>query len=164
MAKKSKIQQALELSGAELPIKNAGHSRIHNRAISKAGRYAKMADKQENKMASLLDTLSAIKKAVPKLSAYLEGKVPADVAFSSIAPASLFKLVEIMGSGESEKNQLDAAKHLLALAGHTPTQKHEIGRMDASTPKEALVSLIMGNKKALSESGIEVEDDDQNKA
>ncbi len=101
-----------------------------------------------------------MRRAAPKLYAFLQGTIPAEVAFASIAPASLMKLVEIMGGGESEKNQLDAAKTLLGLAGFTAVQKHEIGRVDATTPKEALVSLIMGNKKNLDAAGIDVVDDD----
>ncbi len=150
MAKKSKIDQALTLT-AGIPRERPGTKRAN---------FAKKANDHQNQVADMLDTLAAVKRAAPKLFDFLQGKIPADVAFSSIAPASLMKLVEIMGGGESEKNQLDAAKHLLALAGHTPTQKHEIGRVDASTPKEALVSLIMGNKKNLEASGIEVEDDE----
>lgn len=108
----------------------------------------------------LVDNVSALRKAVPKLDAYLEGKIPADVAFAALGPAAIQTLTKIMAYGESEKNQMDAAKHILALAGFTPSQKHEISRVDANTPKEALVSLIMGNKKGLEAAGIEVVDDD----
>lgn len=157
MAKKlSKIDKALNLT--------LGHNAPRTSENKKNNRYARSASKQHGRELSLLDaidTYRAIQKAVPNLAKFLEGKIPADIAFSSIAPASLMKLVEIMGAGESEKNQLDAAKHLLSLAGHTPTQKHEIGRIDASTPKEALVSLIMGNKKNLDAAGIEIMEDDE---
>ncbi len=115
----------------------------------------------EHRLVELVDTVSALRKAVPKLQDYLDGKVTAETAFSALGPAALYELARVMAHGESEKNKMDAAKHILGLAGFTPSQKHEISRVDANTPKEALVSLIMGNKKALDAAGIEVIEDDE---
>jgi hypothetical protein len=54
-------------------------------------------------------------------------------------------------------------KTMLALAGHTATQKHEItGRVDPATPKAALMAMIRGSAKDLAAEGIEIVDDDEN--
>lgn len=126
--------------------------------------YHQQKDHMEVRLVELVDNVKALRKFVPKLDEYLAGKIPADVAFASLGPAALQTLARIMAYGESEKNQMDAAKHLLGLAGYTPSQKHEISRVDANTPKEALVSLILGNKKTLEASGIEIVEDDESES
>lgn len=142
--------------GGELKSRPRGKKNI-------ASHNAQKAHSMESRLCEMVDTLTALRKAMPRLQDYVDGKISADIAFSHIAPASLIKLVKIMSEGESEKNQLDAAKHLLALAGHIPAQRHEVSRVDVSTPKEALVSLILSNRKNLEAHDIEVVDDEQDK-
>lgn len=131
---------------------------IHTANHAKSGGQART---KEEWLVEAMDNKGKLLKLADIFEKLSQNKIDIVTAFGSVSPAMFLEMTQIAVSGESEKNRLDAAKHLLALAGHTPTQRHEIGRLDPNTPKEALISLIAGAKKDLGDVGIEIVDDDE---
>lgn len=113
----------------------------------------------EHRMARALDIKLHAEKIAGILEKLESGKLDAQGLFEGVSNQVAVNLLQIAVSGDNEKNRLDATKHLLALAGHNPAQKHQFERIDPNTPKEALISMIAGSKKDLSQSGIEIIDD-----
>ncbi len=114
----------------------------------------------EDDMIAAIDFRKGVDKMRPLLEKLVEDKFDPTSFFGAVSKYAAAELSSIAFTGEKEKNRLDALKHLLSLGGHTPTQKHEIGRIDSSTEKEALMSIIRGAQKDLLTEGIEFVDDD----
>jgi hypothetical protein len=113
----------------------------------------------EQRMIRALDMKMHADKLVGILEKLDSGKLDVHGLFEGVSNQAAINLLSIAIGGDNERNRLDATKHLLALAGHNPAQKHQIERVDPNTPKEALLSMIAGSKKDLDRSGIEIVDD-----
>jgi hypothetical protein len=113
----------------------------------------------EHRLAASLDIKLNVEKLIPILERLDCGKIDVRGLFDAVSNEAALSLLKIALDGDNEKNKLDATKHLLALAGHNPAQKHEISRLDPNTPKEALLAMISGSKKDLEKAGIELVDD-----
>jgi len=128
----------------------------------RGNRYAAMHDKEDS-MIDAIDMRRNMEKLIPLLDKFGQGKLDVRGFLGGVEGHLLRELLLIAFSGDSEKNKLDALKHLLGIAGHSPTQKHEIGRLDPQTPKEALLAMIRGSKRDLEDEGIRVVEDDDTK-
>lgn len=117
----------------------------------------------EDTMIDMIDDKAMLKRLAPIIHKLDEGKMDVTTAIQKASKLAFMKGLRMMMMSSSDKVVADLAKHFLALAGHTPTQKIELGRIDPETPREALVSMISGASKDLKEEGIEVIDDRQDK-
>jgi hypothetical protein len=115
----------------------------------------------EDDMIAAIDFRKDIAKMRPLLEKLVSDKFDPTSFFSSVSKFAAAELASVAFTGEKEKNRLDALKHLLALGGHTATQKHEISRVDPNTEKEALMSIVRGAQKDLLAEGIEIVDDSE---
>lgn len=115
----------------------------------------------EDNMIDAIDFRRGVEKLGPILEKLVSEKFDPTTFFGQISRFAAAELASVAFTGEKEKNRLDALKHLLALGGHTATQKHEISRIDPHTEKEALLSIVRGAKKDLLTQGIEIVDDDK---
>lgn len=111
-------------------------------------------------MVRAIDSKRRLEKLAELLYKLDEGLIDVGGFASGVSKETIKNLLEIALEGESEKNRLDATKHLLGLAGHTVAQKHEVSRVDPNTPKESLIAMIKGSDKDLAKAGIEIVDDD----
>ena len=105
------------------------------------------------------DSKRQFDKLMPILEKLNKGQLDVSGMFGETSAHAAVELLRIALAGDSERNRLDAVKHLLALGGHNPSQKHEISRVDPDTPKAAILSMLEGMKKDLAEAGVEVIDD-----
>jgi hypothetical protein len=115
----------------------------------------------EDDMIAAIDFRKDVVKLKPILEKLVEDKFDPTSFFSAVSKFAAAELASVAFTGEKEKNRLDALKHLLALGGHTATQKHEISRIDPNTEKEALMSIVRGAQKDLLAEGIEIVDDSE---
>jgi len=115
----------------------------------------------EDDMIAAIDFRKDVAKMRPLLEKLVSDKFDPTSFFSSVSKFAAAELASVAFTGEKEKNRLDALKHLLALGGHTATQKHEISRVDPNTEKEALMSIVRGAQKDLLAEGIEIVDDSE---
>lgn len=122
-----------------------------------------IANSKEDSLIEAIDLRRDIAKLVPFLEKLDKGALDVRGFVDGISPQLLKQMLLVAFNGESEKNRLDSLKHLLGIAGHSPTQKHEIGRLDPETPKQALISMLRGAKRDLQDEGIEVVEDDSDK-
>lgn len=113
----------------------------------------------EDSMADYLDNKRAYEKMAPFIEELMDGRMGVKDFITKMNPAAAVNLAKMALGSESEKIMLDAIKHMLGIDGHVPTQKHEIGRLDPETPKNAILSQISGMTKELAEAGIEIIDD-----
>lgn len=152
---KQAMQAILGSLPAERVYQRTAVGRGSKNHANRAADYANYEDALVNAIDMKRD-IELVAKIFKKID---DGTIDVTGLFHGTSPVVAKKLLYIALNGESEKNRLDALKHLLALAGHSPAQKHEISRVDPSTPKEALLSLIAGQMRELKDEGIEVEDD-----
>lgn len=131
------------------------HTRIHR---GKQDHYLTDATIEDDMIAAI-DFRKEIVRMRPILEKLLDDKFDPTAFFGQVSKFAAAELTSMAFTGEKEKNRLDALKHLLALGGHTATQKHEISRVDPNTEKEALISIVRGAKKDLLAEGIEIVDD-----
>ncbi len=117
----------------------------------------------EDSMIEMIDDKAMLKRLAPILHKLDQGKMDVTTAIQKASKLAFMKGLKMMMLSSSDKVVADLAKHFLALAGHTPTQKLELGRIDPDTPREALMSMISGSTKDLKDEGIEVIDDRQDK-
>lgn len=110
-------------------------------------------------MIEAVDFKRGMDKMLPLLEKLVEDKFDPGTFFAGMSKFAAAELASVAFTGEKEKNRLDALKHLLALGGHTATQKHEISRVDPGTEKAAMLSIIRGAAKDLQAEGIEIVDD-----
>jgi hypothetical protein len=113
----------------------------------------------EDTVAEFLDTKRDLKDLYPILKKLTQGQIDVNTALQMTSPMAFMQAIKLMLLSQSDKVKSDLAKHLLALSGHTPTQKVELGRIDTDTPKQALLAMIKGSEKNLLEEGIEIIDD-----
>jgi hypothetical protein len=113
----------------------------------------------ENNLVNSLDCWRDIQKMTKLLTQMDKGEIDLQSFFQGFSTEAAKTLILTAISGENEKNQLEAAKHLLALSGHAPSQKLQVERIDPDTPKQALISMLMGSRDALADEGIIIEDD-----
>lgn len=116
---------------------------------------------KEEELVSAIDDLRALRSLAPMAIKLLAGKLSVAQALNKVGPESLVTLMKLAFSeSTSEKVRADVLKHMLALNGHSPTQKHQIERLvDENTSKEALLAIISGAAKDLKSSGLELIDD-----
>lgn len=115
----------------------------------------------EDNMIEAIDFRRGLERLQPILEKLVEDKFDPTSFFGAVSKFAAAELASVAFTGEKEKNRLDALKHLLALGGHTATQKHEISRVDPNTEKEALISIVRGARKDLLAEGIEIVDDSE---
>jgi hypothetical protein len=106
-----------------------------------------------------MDDLAAMKRLAPTILKLVNKKITLTQAIQDTSSESLIMLMKLAFSEGSDKVKADVLKHLLALAGHSPAQKHQIERVDVNTPKEALLAMINGASADLQKEGIELDDD-----
>lgn len=155
-----KSKRLLErLANEEIGVgKKAYQNQNHSEASKNAQRYK---DDYEDKMISMLDQKNALLKLAPILKRLDKGTLDVQGAVEELAPRVLMEQMKILYSDHTtDKVKLDAIKHLLGVAGFAPSQKHEIGRLDPSTPRSSILSILEGAGKDLSAAGIEIVDDD----
>ena len=115
----------------------------------------------EDAMIAALDLKADVELVADAIRKLRRQKLTPEGVARALAGTSIVELTRIMMRGESDKTRLDATKHMLALGGLSPTQKHEISRADPEMPKQQLIAQIMGARKDLKAAGIEVMDDDK---
>jgi hypothetical protein len=115
--------------------------------------------KQEEDLVGAIDDLRAIQRLAPTILKLTKRKISLEQAMRETAPEALLMLMKLAFSEGSDKVKADVLKHMLALAGHSPAQKHQIERVDPNTPKDSLIAMIAGASKDLEKEGFEVDDD-----
>lgn len=115
-------------------------------------------EKAENSIIDLIDMKDAIRRMLPYFRKMDQKKLDVAGLFQGISP-EMAKILTVLAFGaDSEKVRADSAKTLLALAGHTPINKHAVAAVDPTQPREALISLIQGALSGSKE--IEIVDDE----
>ena len=160
---KALIQQVLSPNEGEKVYSGTRDERISQKGRFQKNFASEFANRKEDSMIDAIDMRRNMQRLVPLLDKFGEGRLDIQGFLSGVSGHLLRELLVIAFSAESEKNKLDALKHLLGIAGHSPTQKHAIERLDPATPKEALLSMIRGSKRDLEDEGIEVVEDDEAK-
>lgn len=117
------------------------------------------AGEKEDQLINALDDLEAIKRLAPTVMKLTKRKITLEQAIRETSPDAFMMLLKLGFSEGSDKVKADVLKHMLALAGFSPAQKHQIERVDPNTPKEALLAMITGASSDLAKEGIMVEDD-----
>lgn len=117
------------------------------------------AGQKEDELINALDDLEAIKRLAPTILKLTKKKITLEQAIRETSSDAFMMLMKLGFSEGSDKVKADVLKHLLALAGFSPAQKHQIERLDSNTPKEALIAMISGAAGELEKEGIEVDDD-----
>jgi hypothetical protein len=163
-AKKSQLEKWAEI--AKDPDENV--KRIRDRQMNQDQRIIPKrrssigsfrADAKEDELINALDDLAAIKRLAPTILKLTKKKITLEQAIRETSSDAFMMLMKLGFSEGSDKVKADVLKHLLALAGHSPAQKHQIERVDSNTPKEALLAMITGASSDLEKEGIEIEDD-----
>jgi len=157
----TEIEQALTLKEKELKKESYQRQKQRNHVKNHRGKqdYSLTDAVIEDNIIDAIDfrrEFSQMKNILEKLAV---DKTDPLTFCSEMSKFALMQLSSIAFTGEKEKNRLDAQKHLLALAGLNPTQKHEVSRLDPETPKSALMSIVRGSMKDLEAEGIEIVDD-----
>jgi hypothetical protein len=117
------------------------------------------ADQREDELINAIDDLYAIKRIAPTILKLQKKKISLEQAIRDTSSDAFIMLMKLAFSEGSDKVKADVLKHMLALAGHSPAQKHQIERIDSSSSKEALLAMISGAAKDLEKEGITVDDD-----
>lgn len=115
--------------------------------------------KAEDDVIAAIDDLNALRRLAPTILKLTTKKISLEQAIRDTSSDSFIMLLKLAFSEGSDKVKADVLKHLLALAGHSPAQKHQIERLDSNTPKEALLAMISGATSELAKEGIEIDDD-----
>lgn len=156
------LQRAELEPGEKLYGKNYEH-----RDRTAGSRKSSAHDRSNSREDSLIEAIDMRKdiEIVARIFEKLDkGNVDLGGLFQGVSGPIAKKLIYIAIAGESEKNQLDAQKHLLALAGHSPIAKHAVATVDPNAPREALISMLLGTKDVLSKEGVEIVDDTKDDA
>lgn len=160
MERGKKGKRAARVMGAELDPGEKLYAKTYtSRSTSPRQTAYDSSVARENAMIDMIDFKRDMDKLLNIFQKIDEGKLDVQGMFHGLSPIVAKKLIKIAILGESEKNQLDAAKHLLGLAGHSVVAKHALATVDVTQPKEALIAMILGGKEALAKSDIEVIDD-----
>ena len=140
-------------------IKESQNGSLPN-AVPKPIRQTVEARRQEEMVINAIDDLRAMRRLAPLILKMQSGKMSVEKALKTVSPDALSMLLMMAFSKEtSDKVQADVLKHILALSGHSATQKHQIERIDPNVPREALMAMIAGSKDELKKEGIEIVDD-----
>lgn len=140
------------------PVKDVDY-RANGHSSDRQSAAWRKKNQVEDMMIDLIDNKAALKKILPILERLDAGKMDVTTALQKASKLAFAEGLKLLFLSQSDKVKADLAKHFLALAGHTPTQKLELGRMDPETPKSALLAQLAGSKKDLEQAGIEVIDD-----
>jgi hypothetical protein len=132
---------------------------LGNKTQDKARHELHNPSAYEDAMVNALDELEALKRVMPIVAKIAKKKIPLEQAFKEVSGDAFIMLLKLAFSEENSKVQADVLKHIMALAGFNPAQKHEISKVDPDTPKEALINLIAGAQKDLAAENIEIVDD-----
>jgi len=101
--------------------------------------------RQEQMMVEAIDDLRALKRLGPIALKLQSKKMTLEQAIRESTNDSFLLLMKLAYSeATSDKVKADVLKHMLALAGHNPSQKHQIERIDPDTSREALLAMING--------------------
>lgn len=115
---------------------------------------------REDMMLELIDNKRAVEKLVNWVDKLQNAKTDVQSFFGGLAPEVAIELAAmIFNPKTSEKTKLAAVQDLLDRAGHGKVQKHALATVDASTSKEAILSLISGKAGKIPD--IEIIDDDE---
>lgn len=114
---------------------------------------------KEDAIIEALDQRMHIEKLVDLAEKLDKRQLDPSQALTQMSPMMVIELLKLALAGQSENTRFNAVLEWLDRAGYTKVQKHAIATVDASQPKEALLSLIMGAKKELEKQGIQVVDD-----
>lgn len=128
-------------------------------SLSRKEKLHDLKHEAEDKMIDLIDLKRELRYLAPIYEKLSKGQIDVQGAINKSSKIAWAKVMQLLLFSNSEKVQADVAKHMLALAGHSPTQKIELGRIDPETPKQALIAEITGATKELKDEGIEVVDD-----
>lgn len=162
--KRNKITEAARLAqGQELDPGEklyGGEVTFRNRtAATKRTAAHDRANIREDSLIEAIDMRKDIEMVARIFEKLDNGNVDLSGLFQGVSGPIAKKLIYIAIAGESEKNKLDAQKHLLALAGHSPVAKHAVATIDPNAPREQLISMLLGTKDALAKEGVELVDD-----
>lgn len=125
-----------------------------------AGDRYHAAQMEEDALIEFIDFKRAIRHLAPIMEKLQKRKMSVRDAFEEISSAAFMETAKLMFSeSTSEKVKADLLKYVLGVSGHVPSQKIEVGRLDPSMPKEALISLIAGARKDLEKENIDIIDD-----
>lgn len=113
---------------------------------------------QEEKMIEAIDDLRAMKRLAPTVLKLLSGKIPLERAIKESSNETFLMLMKMAFTEGNPKVKSNILMHMLALAGYSATQKHQIERVDPDTPRDALLSIIAGAREDLIKEGIEMAD------
>jgi hypothetical protein len=128
-------------------------------SLSRKEKLHDLKHQAEDQMIDLIDLKRELRYLAPIYEKLSKGQIDVQGAINKSSKIAWAKVMQLLLFSNSEKVQADVAKHMLALAGHSPTQKIELGRIDPETPKQALIAEITGATKELKDEGIEVVDD-----
>lgn len=129
----------------------------------KKANFASGKNYTEESLIEALDAKRDVEKLAVLFTKLQEGKIDLQGVFQEMSPLMVKNTLMMALNGESEKNRLDAQKHMQALAGLVPVTKHAIATVDAGQSREALISQIMGTKKALKKEGIVIVEEEEKK-
>lgn len=118
------------------------------------------ADEVEDQIISAIDFQNSFNQALPILKKLHDKKISIKKAMELAGPLAVgefFKLA--LGTATSERVKADLLKHMLAIAGVQPSQRIEVARVDADTPREALIAIIEGAAKEVKDLGVELVED-----
>lgn len=135
---------------------------VEHRARTNSNKNRTIENYTEISLIQMIDMKRKFDQIGPILDKLNKGQLDVSGMFGAVSSKAAVELLRIALAGETEKNRLDAVKHLLALGGYSPAQKHEIARVDPSTPKEAILSLLAGMKGELEPEGLDIIDDREN--
>lgn len=159
MSEKKDFAQYLDKEIKKLKPGNAYGTRPNEMTDEPRTRDVVNARAQEEQVVNALDEMSALKRVMPTVLKLMKKKISLDQAIREVSPDAFMMLLKLAFSQDNPKVQSDVLRHLLALGGYNPAQKHEISRVDPNMPKEALLNLIAGAHKDLATENIEIVDD-----
>lgn len=115
---------------------------------------------KEDELIDALDSLALLRRLEPTIRKLNSKKIDVSRAAMEVSGEALLVGLKLLFSeATSEKVRADLLKHVLGIGGFSPTAKIGIERIDPSTPKEALLSMIAGASEDLKTAGFEVIDE-----
>lgn len=115
--------------------------------------------RQEEEMVDALDDLKALKRLGPLALKLQKKKMSVDQAIKEVSNDSFLMLMKLAFTQGNPKVQADVLKHMLALAGFNPAQKHQVERVDTNATREQLLAIIAGAEGDLKKENIRIIDD-----
>lgn len=118
------------------------------------------SNRAEDALIASMDKRDAMLKVSASIKSLQDHKLDFAGVLKNLTPEFTLEIINIALTEESAKVRLDALKSLLEMAGHGAVKKtanvHAL--VDASQPKEQLISLIQGLSKKTK--ALEIDDED----